>query len=363
MRGWARGWAREHLSNPVFWSDVTQLVKTVAAAVIAWVVATSVLSLPQPFLAPWSALLVVHATVYRTFSQGARQVGAAVLGVVLAWAVGNALGLDPLAVAVALTIGLAVGALPWFEGQSTTVATTALVVLATGFSDNDNVLISRLADTGIGIGVGLLVNLVVWPPLRRRTAVVAMDALDDRIGELLTTMADDLRGTVDEETVEGWVDRTRDIDEELDRAWWLVRQARESALLNPRRPAHELREPRQWIELLHRLEQGVAELRSMARTIAIGLGESAWSEEFGAGFVELLRDAGEAVTRADGDAIVGTRRRLDALVERSGKDAPADLWPVYGGLIINLRNILASMEEVARANPLSQPPLPFRRGG
>ena len=38
------------------------------------------LDLPQSFLAPWAALLVVHSTVYRTFAQGARQVGAAVVG-------------------------------------------------------------------------------------------------------------------------------------------------------------------------------------------------------------------------------------------------------------------------------------------
>ena len=182
MPGGLRPWARATSKDAVFWTDVTQLVKTVAAAVIAWVIATSVLDLPQSFLAPWSALLVVHATVYRTFSQGARQVGAAVLGVLLAWAVGNTLGLDPTAVAVALTLGLVIGALPWFADETTTIAATALVVLTTGFSDNDSVLVSRLLDTGIGIAVGLLVNLTVWPPLRSRTAIAAMDAMDGRIG-------------------------------------------------------------------------------------------------------------------------------------------------------------------------------------
>ena len=33
-------------------------------------------------------------------------------------------------------------------------------------------LLSRLADTGVGIGVGLVVNAVVWPPLRRRMAEI-----------------------------------------------------------------------------------------------------------------------------------------------------------------------------------------------
>ena len=61
----------------------------------------------------------MHATLYRTFSQGARQVAAAVLGVVLAWAVGNVLGLDATAVAVVLAVGLVLGARRWFGDEAT----------------------------------------------------------------------------------------------------------------------------------------------------------------------------------------------------------------------------------------------------
>src|SRR5688500_15625039 len=81
------------LRDPVWWSQLTQLVKTVLAAVVAWVIAASVLDLPQPFLAPWSAILVVHATVYRTFSRGAQQVAATVVAVLLAAGVGQLMGL------------------------------------------------------------------------------------------------------------------------------------------------------------------------------------------------------------------------------------------------------------------------------
>src|SRR6478735_9313264 len=141
---------RDRVRDPVFWNDVAQLAKTAVAAVLAWVIATQVLSLSQSFLAPWAALLVVHATVYRTFSRGLRQVAAAVAGVLLAWAVGNSLGLDPVSVTVVLTLGLVIGALPWFGEEAITVAATALVVLTTGFSSDDSVLLDRLGDTAIG---------------------------------------------------------------------------------------------------------------------------------------------------------------------------------------------------------------------
>lgn len=356
-------WVRDRWDDPVFWSDVVQVVKTVAAAVIAWLVATRVWHLPQSFLAPWAALLVVHATVYRTFSQGVRQVGAAVIGVVVAWAVGNALGLGPTSVAVALLIGFAIGTLPWMSGEGTAVAATAVIVLTTGFADNDNMLFKRLADTAIGIGTGLLINFVVWPPLRARTAIASMNSLDDRIGELIGDMGDGLAAGCTREEVHCWIDRTRDLDEDLDQAWALVRQARESARMNPRRSATQLRNPQQWEALLVRLEQAVAEVRSMARTIDHGMDESGdWLSAFREPYVVLLRDAGHAIAAADPVSILAVRDRLNDLVDRLGDQQPTPrLWPVYGGLIINLRNIIDSMDEVAKANPLSQPPLPFVR--
>lgn len=354
---------RAKTRDPVFWTDVIQLVKTVVAAVLAWIIATSVLDLPQSFLAPWSALLVVHATVYRTFSQGVRQVGAAVLGVVVAWAVGNALGIDPLAVGMAIALGLVLGAIPWFAGEATTIAATALIVLTTGSSDNDFVLLSRLADTGIGIAVGLLVNLTVWPPLRRRTAISALDALDDQIGQLLIDMGDGLAAGYTFEDVEGWVDRARSLDGDLDDAWAYVRQAQESARMNPRRSAGELRDPQQWMDLLRRMEQALAETRSMARTLAHAIeADRSWDPEFRQGYIAVLHEGGAGIVRAEVPRLRAARVRLDELVDLLNEQSPISrLWPVYGGLIINLRNILETMDEVAGANPLSQPPLPFRR--
>ena len=358
-----RRWARERWDDPVFWSDVVQVAKTVAAAVIAWLIATRVWHLPLSFLAPWAALLVVHSTVYRTFSQGARQVGAAVLGVLVAWAVGNLFGLGPTALAVSLLVGFAAGALPWLSGQGTATAATAVVVLTTGFANNDNMLVHRLADTAIGIVTGLLVNFAVWPPLRARTAIAAMNALDDRIGELLQDIGDGLAAGCTPADVHGWIDRTRDLDEDLDQAWALVRQARESARMNPRRSAGALRHPQEWLGLLRRLEQAVAETRSMAETIDHGMDESGdWLSAFREPYVVLLRDAGHAITAADPVSILAVRDRLNDLVDRLGSEQPTPrLWPVYGALIINLRNIVDAMDEVARANPLSQPPLPFAR--
>lgn len=352
---------RGRLRDPVFWAEVIQVVKTVAAGVIAWLLATRVFDLQQSFLAPWAALLVVHATVYRTFSLGARQVGATVAGVLVAWLVGHALGLDPVAVGAVLLAGLAIGALPWFEDQGTTVAATALVVLTTGFSTNDHALVSRLLDTGIGIGVGLVVNLVVWPPLRQRTAIAALDALDDKIGRLLVDMGEGLLGDLSGDTVHDWLERLRQLDSDLDHTWALVRQARESALLNVRRQAHAFRDPQLWVRLLQGLEQAIAETMSISRTLTLATQDGpAWHDEFRSEYARILRASGEAIEAADRARLRRCRDDLDRMVE-VGARGTADLWPVYGALVVNLRNILDALDEVAAANPLAQPPKPFRR--
>ncbi|HEX5860796.1 MAG TPA: aromatic acid exporter family protein [Nocardioides sp.] len=356
---------RGRLRDPIFWSEVTQLLKTVVAASLAWVLAVKLVGAPQSFLAPWAALLVVHATVFRTFSQGARQVAAAIAGVLLAWSAGNLIGPEVAALGAVVFLGLLLGQSRWLEGEATTAAATALVVLTTGFSD-DLVLVDRLLDTGIGIAVGLIVNVVVWPPLRRRSAIAALDALDNHIGGLLVEVADGVGGECSRDDVAGWLEATRDLDEEIDRAWALVRQARESAVLNPRRSARQVRHPEVWIVLLRHMEQAVADTRSIARTLERFLEQQReWDPGFRDGYVDAVRRGGRAIDAADVDAIREVRADLDHVVARLGEVDPVpELWPVYGGLIVNLVNILEAMEEVAAANPLDQPPLPsvLRRG-
>jgi uncharacterized membrane protein YgaE (UPF0421/DUF939 family) len=349
--------ARQRLRDPVAWTDVIQLVKTVVAAVVAWVLATRVFDLAQPFLAPWAALLVVHATVYRTFSRGLRQVVSALLGVVLAWLVGSSLGLSPLAVGLLLLVGLLLGSAAWFKEETTTIAATGLIVLTTGFSTDDQVLVSRLFDTSIGIVVGLLVNFAVWPPLRDSSAARAIDRIDDGIGELLETMAAQLVDRAGEEQVDEWVQRTRDLERDIDDAWALLRQARESSRLNPRRAARGLRKSELYEQVLGDNEQAVAEVRSMARTVGHSIeGLNEWEPEFRDRWLSLLREAGVAIGAPDAARVARVRADLSRLAhELSTETLSGRHWPEYGALILNLRNVVASMDRVAEANPVVVP--------
>ncbi|HET6698012.1 MAG TPA: aromatic acid exporter family protein [Nocardioidaceae bacterium] len=340
---------RDRLSDPVAWTEVIQLVKTVVAAVAAWVVATEGFGLEQAYLAPWFALLIVQSTVYRTLSDGIQQVAATVLGVAFAWLAGNLLGLDPTALAVMLLVALTLGKISALHLDGTAVATTALIVLTIGYTDDHAVLLLRFVDTAIGIAVGLFVNLIVWPPLRDYSAARAIDRLDDKVGRLLRDIAAQLREDCGQEDIEDWVDRSRAIEDDLDEAWSLLRQARESGRMNPRRGAAKIKQPGEYNDLLHRIEQTSAEIRSMARTLGHSITDvNIWGGEFRSRWTELLDTAGMAIEDPDSRRMGRVRRGLQDLSrDLSTGELSTTNWVEYGGLILNLRNIVVAMDRLA----------------
>ena len=70
----------DYLRRPEFATDLLQIAKGVIAATGAWWFSDAVLESQMPFLAPWTALLTVHATVYRSFSRGVQTTIASTIG-------------------------------------------------------------------------------------------------------------------------------------------------------------------------------------------------------------------------------------------------------------------------------------------
>jgi hypothetical protein len=342
--------AAHRLRDPIGWSNTSQLAKTVLAAVLAWVIAVDVFNLAQAFMAPWAALLTVQATVFGTARGGVQQAGASVLGVLIAYAAWHLMGLSIASVAVAVLAGLLAGSVRGVRAQTTTAA-TAVVLLTTGYLNNGQMLAARLEDTGIGIAVGLLVNLLVWPPLRDRGAARQIDAIDDRVGELLTHITQELRaGSSD---IDGWIARTGELDSDIDRAWGVLGEARESGRFNPRRAtAGRMDAAEGFVPILNRLAQAIAETRSMARTIRVARAPDQWDPRFREPWLDLLSRSGAAVVGADRAALAAARADLTGLADRLRVDELRGLWPVYGALLVNLRNILDALDAVAEAQPV-----------
>ncbi len=359
-----RTWRERAVSrgfDPVLVVELLQNAKAALAGVLAWVVAVDVLGLEQPFLAPWAAVLVVHATVFRTLSRGGQQVAATFAGVFLAWGCGSLFGSGPTGMGVMLLVAFLLGRHRWLRDEATTIATTGIVVLATNVIGESNLLASRLLDTTVGVAVGLVVNLLVWPPLRDRAAWTRAVELPAELTGVLREMAEGLGPGLESTDVERWVGRLRRLDERIDEAWRLLGQARESGRLNPRRSRPAGLED--LVRTLHLLEQAVADTLSMARTMATSAeNANIWDDRFRTPWKRLLADTAAAVSDGDESRLREIRAELGRLAtELSTDDLAGSAWQEYGGLMVNLRNVVIALTEVTASSRGSGPSPPRSR--
>jgi hypothetical protein len=72
-----------------------------------------------------------------------------------------------------------------------------------------------------------------------------------------------------------------------------------------------------------------------------------WTE-----LVQLLKTVAAAVAAADASAMTQVRADLEGLSGELAHDLPGKSWPVYGALIVNLRNIVEALGDVAEAQPV-----------
>ncbi|WP_226346968.1 FUSC family protein [Agilicoccus flavus] len=345
-------WVDRH---PTLVTDAAQISKTVVATVLAWWVAESVLGSAQPFLAPWTALMTVHATVRESALRAGETTLATLGGVVLAFALGVTLGVDVVSLGLAMAIGLVVARAKPLRREGVAVATTALFVLAGHDQYDTQLLVARVVDVVVGAGIGLAVNVLLLPPLRDRQAQHGVDQVRLALGHLLVGMAGELGGRWDTHRAQVWVRRTVEMDGLLDRARGQVRLAGDSASWNPR--ARRRAAGGAARHSLDRLREAVSHLRHLVRVLDDATyAESRWDEEFRRRWVALVDECGRRLLDPAGDHH-GIPMSLDELaVSLSRSDLPTMHWPVYGSLITSLRQIAVVADDVAHDLAEREPP-------
>ena len=311
-QGGTRSWRARVLSrgpDPVLVVDLLQSAKTALAGVLAWVVALDVLGLEQPFLAPWAAVLVVHATVYRTVSRGGQQVAATFAGVFLAWGCGGLFGVGRLGMAR--------------DARGRVPARAAPLAARRG----DHHRHDRHRRPGDQRHRPL--QPAGQPAARHhgrrrgrpagQPAGLAAAARPGRLGAGRASCPHELAGRAggDGRRASARTCTPEDagargsrgcatVDVRIDEAWRLLGQARESSRFNPRRS-----QPAGLDDLmrtLHLLEQAVADTLSMARTMATSAENATlWDEDFRSPWKRLLAETAAAVERPRRGPAAGDR--------------------------------------------------------
>ena len=222
---------------------VVQTAKATLAAILAWLLATEVLHLPQPFLAPYAAVFLLDATVYRSLWGWVRQVGAVAAGVVFAGLAGQFVPSTTVALGVVVFAGLLLGSWRRFGDAGVWVGVIGMLVVLYGTATNPMLLGDRLLETAMGAAIGAAVNALILPPLSRNRLGDEAARLADAEASLLDATAELVRRDEPPAEVDGWLGLARDVESQVAVAEAAIGRTREERVLNLRRrrdgnPAH-----------------------------------------------------------------------------------------------------------------------------
>jgi hypothetical protein len=344
--------------------------KTTLAAVISWELALRLPGSQPPVLAPLTALLVTQVTLVKTITGSFQRVASVTAGVLLALGVADLLGLHWWSVGLVIFVSLAIGQVLKLGSHRMEVPISALLVLTLG--GTPGVARTRMLETLIGAGVGVVVNAVLVPPVYIRPAGEAIYELADDMARVLEGAAADLaEGWSGEDAYERLLE-ARELDREVGEAREAVGQAEDSLRLNPRRrlvgdPSDELREG------MTSLEHSVILIRGLCRslveldTVTGGRGPDPATR---AALAHLLVELADAI-RTFGQQVAASipgppanqaplqralararaaRDRLAKEMVAGPGDAPR-AWQVHGHLLANVDRLLSELDPEGQTWP------------
>lgn len=220
-----RAWRR--LPGRVRHLDLRPLQPALAAG-ISWQLCATLVGSPIPVLGALAALVTVDATVYRTVRTGLQQASGAILGVLAALLIGEIVGVHAWSIALVVLAGVVVARtrrLGLVTGMQ--LPTTAVLVMSLGRHYG----FARVIDTGIGVAVGIVVQLV-WPDSPVATARTAVAAVADAMGKVYGAIAEDSRDGWGEDEAQSWMRQARALAGPLRESQAALERARESLRWN-----------------------------------------------------------------------------------------------------------------------------------
>ena len=263
------GWAV--LAERVAWTpptraEVAAVARAGLAAALAWVLAIAVTDVQAPVLAPLAAIITVRVSVHASIRGAIERSAAVVLGVLVAVAIGDTLGLNAVTVGIltsgSLAFALLVLRLP--RPAANQIPVSALVVMAALGAGQDAYAWERAIDTVLGAAVGVAVSLAL-PASRRDDARESMRRLATVIGDELDAMGEGLCVTWSTSQTAEWRHTARLTRQRLvEQMTEAVGNGREAAQWNIRDRAH-VTELGLYEDVMPRLERTAIGVWAIAR--------------------------------------------------------------------------------------------------
>jgi hypothetical protein len=242
----------------------------------------------RPVLAPLTALLVLQASLYQTIHSALRKVLSVTVGVLVAVGVAEFIGFSWWQLALVIGAALCVGRALRLGDDLLEVPISAMLIFSS--VGPHAAATGRMVDTLVGAAAGLGGGLIFAGRPRVQPARSAVGHLAGQVAGLLDRMASDLADDEQEGTaLEGtaptssgndltseaaqWLAQARTLRDEIERVDDTLREAVESAKLNPRAlvtPAGTAQATETTVALrggLEALEHAALTLRGLARSV------------------------------------------------------------------------------------------------
>ena len=235
----------------------------------------------RPVLAPLTALLVLQASLYQTIRSAIRKVLSVTVGVLVAVGVAEFIGFSWWQLALVITGALCIGQVLRLGDDLLEVPISAMLIFSS--VGTHAAATGRVVDTLVGAAAGLAGGLVFGrrgaagqvgrrPPGGTGRGLLdrmAADLTGDQEGDLDGNgQADDLKGEATQ-----WLTQARALRDEIERVDDTLREAAESAKLNPRAlvtPAGTAQATETTVALrggLEALEHAALTLRGLSRSV------------------------------------------------------------------------------------------------
>ncbi|MFJ5136005.1 aromatic acid exporter family protein [Streptomyces sp. NPDC088707] len=337
--------------------DLVLGAKSVGAATVAWVLARHLLPATVTTFAPFTVLVVLQATVYRSVRECAQYLMAMAAGAVLAAALAAWAGIHWWVFTLLVLLGLAVGRFRPFGSQGAQVAVVGLFAFSAGGGRID--YIGHLtASVAVGAACGIGAHLLLAPARHTRRHQEAVAGLCRRVSADTRLLADaSATGEGDADAVRrlraGW----RRLASECERLHGEVDAETENSRLNPRRTADTRQEamPRAR-EALTIAQRFLDHLQSVTRTLDHAVSDGhveallpPFRSEY-AGFLNRAADVLEEIGRVErtdlrrlDDHFARADEHLDRLRPLQGPQAVPAAPTLQGTLLTDAARLMADM--------------------
>jgi uncharacterized membrane protein YgaE (UPF0421/DUF939 family) len=341
------------ISSALLWPRLQLAAKAGLAAGIAFFIAPFMpgSAADYPYYAPLGALVAMYENVSGSMRQGVQTLVGLGLGIGLAFMLVSLGDPTPLTVAIVMGLGVVLAGLPRIGSGSDWIPTAALLVLLVGGHNPDEFSFGYLVQMGVGVTVGIIVNLLVFPPLHFRAAALSIAELRLALAEQLSDMAKTLKEGWPPEH-EDWSRRSEPLAQSARSVRLAVQKADASRQANPRRRLH----PRD-VELDYRNLRDLERLTFHVQDVTQVLSDVIWDkdipfvipDDYAGSLAEAMATVGDVFRSAEeksseeqAELIEAADARVQALTEHIAEhnratDAPSAVESILFSLHRMLR--------------------------